>query len=190
MTKTRARALLAAIPLILVLGLTGCSSDGGDNNGVASAGGDSTNSGDDSGGGGNEPLSEDEEHEQMLDYAQCLRDHGVDVEDPAPGEGIQLQLDGGPHQADAALEACKDLLPPAPAGPEEDAGAREDMLDYAQCMRDNGVEQFADPQPGAGINIGPDVVEDPDYEAAEQTCGELFGGGVAPDEGEQLRSMS
>jgi hypothetical protein len=124
----------------------------------------------------------------MLDYAQCLRDHGVNVEDPAPGEGIQLKLEGGRHQADAALEACKDLAPPPPPGGDVDEGEeRQDMLDYAQCMRDNGVEHFADPKPGEGIDIGPSVVEDPDYETAKQACGEIFGG---PDSAEQSRGAS
>lgn len=51
------------------------------------------------------------------------------------------------------------------------------MLAYAQCMRDNGVEQFAEPKPGEGINIGPEVVEDPDFEAAENTCNDVTGFG-------------
>ncbi|MPZ95772.1 MAG: hypothetical protein GEU96_12895 [Propionibacteriales bacterium] len=61
------------------------------------------------------------------------------------------------------------------------------MLEYAKCMRDNDVEKFKDPKPGEGIDIGPEVVEDPDFKAAEETCNEeVFGG--QPDTQTQGRS--
>lgn len=168
MTRARAHSILAAVPLALLLALSaalaGCGSDDRSGDGVASASGESS-----------KPLSEDELHEKLLAYAQCLRDNGLDVEDPAPGEGIQIQVEGDRAQADAAMKACEDLAPPPPSDTEE-ADARENMLKYAKCMRDNGVEKFADPKPGEGINIGPEVAEDPDFKKAEETCDEVFGG--------------
>jgi hypothetical protein len=44
-------------------------------------------------------------------------------------------------------------------------------------MRDNGVEAFEDPKDGAGINIGPEQAEDPDFEAAQEKCNEDVLGG-------------
>ncbi|MPZ73668.1 MAG: hypothetical protein GEU74_10630 [Nitriliruptorales bacterium] len=169
--------MLAALPLALLLALTGCGTSGDGGSGrsgdhVASAGG-STAEGD--GNESGEPLSEDETYEKLLEFAQCLRDKGLAVEDPAPGEGIQVQVEGDPTQADAAMQACDHLAPPPPAG--SDAGEeREDMLAYAQCMRDNGVEKFADPKPGEGISIGPEVLDDPDFSGAEEACDEILGG--------------
>jgi hypothetical protein len=156
-----------------MLALTGCGSDaGGNDRGVASA-----NDGDQGNGGGSDaPPGEDETHERMLAYAQCLRDQGLDVEDPAPGEGIQLQGDGDPSRLDAAVDACEDLSPPPAAGVPDEDEVRENMLEYATCMRDNGVQKFADPKPGEGIDIGPEVTDDPDFAKAEQTCRELLGG--------------
>ncbi|TDD72755.1 hypothetical protein E1262_01995 [Jiangella aurantiaca] len=191
--RTRLRMALTALPLAALLALTGCGSDGGSGDGgdpVASADSstppDSSDegSGDDgSGGNGGEPLSEDELHDRLLEYAQCLRDHGLDVEDPAPGEGIQLQNEGDPSNSDEALAACEDVAPPAPPEGSEDED-REDMLAFAQCMRDNGVEAFEDPKPGEGIGIGPEIVGDPDFEAAEQTCNDQVFGGQPDTQGD------
>lgn len=169
--RTRSRAALAALPLVLMLALAGCGSDaGGYDHGIASANDEDQGNG----GGTHVPRSQDEMHERMLEYAQCLRDQGLDVEDPAPGEGIQLQNEGDPSKPDAAVEACEGLSPP-PADVPDDDEVRENMLEYAACIRDNGVEKFADPKPGEGINIGPEVTDDPDFAKAEQTCRELLG---------------
>lgn len=179
MRRTSTRALIAAIPLTMALLLTACGgeSDDGNDPDVASANGGATDEGDSgSDGETTEPLGEGELHRKLLEYAQCLRDQGLDVEDPEPGEGIQLQNEGGPNEADAALEACEHLAPPAPSGGDE-GEQREDMLDYAQCMRDNGVEKFEDPKPGEGIHAGPETFEDPDFPAAEKKCNEEIMGG-------------
>lgn len=182
--RTRIRSFVAVLPLAVVLALTACGStdedDAGNGDDVASADDSSTPDGDSEGDGNSgepgEALTDEELHDKLLEYAQCLRDQGLDVEDPAPGEGIQIRVEGDPSKSDAALEACEHLSPPPPPG-EDEGEEREDMLAYAQCMRDNGVEKFKDPAPGEGINIGPEVVEDPDFESAEEICNELFFGG-------------
>lgn len=187
----RTRTLLAALPISLLLAVSGCGGgddDAGDTDGVASAddGTQSADSQPDDGDSG-EPLGDEEHHELLLEYAQCLRDNGLDVEDPAPGEGIAIQNEGDPSQADPALAACEHLAPPPPPeaeGDSADEDSREDMLGFAQCMRDNGVEAFEDPQPGEGVHIGPEVAEDPDFESAERTCNEEFFGGQ-PDTQQQ-----
>ncbi|MGH8792557.1 MAG: hypothetical protein ACRDXX_07925 [Stackebrandtia sp.] len=163
--RIRTRAALAALPLALLLALTGCNSDeGGD---AAKDGGES-----------DAPLSEEEIYEANLKYAECLRDNGLDVEDPKPGEGLQVQVEGEEEQeiADAAMKACEEHAPEGGAPSEEEQEEeREEMLEYAKCMRDNGVEDFADPKPGEGINIDEDVAGDPDFEAAEKACEDALG---------------
>jgi hypothetical protein len=53
--------------------------------------------------------------DQMLKLAQCLRQHGVQVADPQPGQGIRIQLKKGDAKAQQAVEAC-DKLVPRPSG--------------------------------------------------------------------------
>jgi hypothetical protein len=163
------RLTLAALPLLLTLTLTGCgtSDDGGD--GVASAGGTSA-----AAAGGGEELGPDE---MGVKFAQCMRENGVDMEDPEPGGGIQLKV--GPETSQEtvqkAMEACREFNPQengsAKPDPEREAAFRE----YAQCMRDNGVEAFPDPEPGSpGVKITGEVGNDPDFQAAQQACQEIL----------------
>jgi hypothetical protein len=160
--------------LLVLLPLTACGSNGDDGGtgGVASANGGNGTSED--AGGSDGKLSDKELHERLLKYAKCLRDNGLDVKDPAPGEGIQVENKGDPHQADAALKACEDVAPPAQSKGDE-AAEREGMLAYAKCMRDNGVEKFADPKQGEGVDIGPEVAQDPDFKQAEEECEDVAG---------------
>jgi hypothetical protein len=161
------RLTLAALPLALLL-LGGCGTeDGGD--GVASAGNGQT-----------EETSASEPsltpHEMGVKFAQCMRENGVDIDDPKPGEGIQMKLEGVDRATvEAAQEACREYSPQQNAGPEQQAEMAERGRQFAQCMRDNGVEAFQDPDPNQpGIRIDRSVAEDPDFEAAQQTCQELL----------------
>jgi hypothetical protein len=172
--RRRLAGVLLALPLVVALALAGCGDSDGDDDGIATAGDEAAEDGD-GGDGGSSPdeLSEEEMYEAQLAYTECMREHGIDMEDPQPGEPLRVQLRGDPEEARAAQEACQDLLPAGgPGGGANDPRAQERMLEFAQCMRDNGVESFPDPQPGGGIQIGPDQAEDPDFEAAQETCRE------------------
>ena len=162
------RLTLAALPLLFALTLTGCGAEDDGGTGVASAGGTSSASPD----GGE--LSRDE---MGVKFAQCMRENGVDMDDPEPGKGIQLKVGPGTSQetVQAALEACREYNPQengsAQPDPEREAAFRE----YAQCMRDNGVEAFPDPEPGSpGVRITGEVGNDPDFQTAQQACQELL----------------
>ena len=49
------------------------------------------------------------------------------------------------------------------------------MREFAQCMRDNGVEEFADPEADqGGMRITPEIAEDPDFEAAQEACQDIL----------------
>jgi hypothetical protein len=169
MRRRLAGVLLA---LSLVVTVAGCGGSDGDDDGIATAGDEGAEPTED-GDSAPEELSEDERYEAQLAYAQCMREHGIDMEDPQPGEPLRIQLRGDPEQARAAQEACQDLLPEGgPGRGGDDPEMQQRMLEFAQCMRDNGVESFPDPQPGGGIQIGPDQAEDPDFEAAQETCRE------------------
>jgi hypothetical protein len=50
--------------------------------------------------------------DRMLKFAQCMREHGVNVPDPRPGQGIQLRVDRGSEaKVRAAQKACQQYAP-------------------------------------------------------------------------------
>ncbi|MDT0309037.1 hypothetical protein RM780_19025, partial [Streptomyces sp. DSM 44917] len=121
------------------------------------------------GGRGGEEL---EPEEMVLEFARCMREQGLDVPDPEPGGGMDLNMDGQDQAVvEAAMEACRHLDPALQPDQTLPPERREAVERYAQCMRDEGVEDFPDPLPNGGIAIDdPAIMEDPDYEAAEETC--------------------
>jgi hypothetical protein len=112
-------------------------------------------------------------------FAQCMREHGVDLPDPKPGEGIQLRVgpDTSRETMNAAMEACREFNPQGNGGP---AGGNpqnaENVRKFAQCMRDNGVESFPDPTDQGGMLVDGSVTQDPDFTAAQQKCQGLISG--------------
>ncbi|HEX3736821.1 MAG TPA: hypothetical protein VHV53_04700 [Solirubrobacterales bacterium] len=101
--------------------------------------------------------------EAQLEFTECMREHGVDVPDPKPGQrGIMLgAVKGGPGGAGKstsginpedpatkeALKACESKLPDlgAEMSPEQEEQFKEAALAFSECMRDHGVD-VPDPQ--------------------------------------------
>ena len=109
-----------------------------------------------------------------LKFAQCMRENGVDMEDPEPGKGVQLRVQGVSQETvQKAMEACREWAPEGANGGKADPKQAEQIRKFAQCMRDNGVEAFPD-QEGAGIRVDKSVAEDPDFEAANDKCSKEF----------------
>ncbi|WP_214324921.1 hypothetical protein [Nonomuraea sediminis] len=157
------RKLIAALPLLLALALTGCSTaEGASPTGPAS---------------GKPSLSRDE---MGVKFAQCMREHGIKMDDPQPGKGIQLKMDGSvpKETVDKAMEACRQYSPMNDQSPADSAKAEERNRKFAECMRQNGVEAFPDPQPGQkGVMISGDVGNDPDFKSAQEKCQGVLSGG-------------
>jgi len=85
----------------------------------------------------------------MLEYAQCMREHGVDMPDPEPGGGgIRINGEGlSREQMQAAEAACQkwmDMAEPADGGRELTEEEKQSFLDMAACMRERGYN-FPDP---------------------------------------------
>lgn len=98
-----------------------------------------------------------------LALAGCIRDQGVDVADPAPGEGI---TESGP-EVEAAASACVAVVGPPPTyqfTPAEDQALHEGYLALAACLRERGYD-VADPAPGEAIAIS--GVSDADFQACQ-----------------------
>ena len=92
-----------------------------------------------------------------MKFAECMRDNGVG-EFPDPDASGELTIDGvlngsslDPSSAAwrNAIAACEDLQPAGFTGDEEvTAEEQETRLEFARCMRDNGVGDFPDPAKG------------------------------------------
>jgi hypothetical protein len=166
MNMSRTLRPLAALATVALIG-AGCSDEPAENGGAANANAD---------------------YEKAVKFSECMRDHGVS-EFPDPDASGQLTVDGVVNGSsidpsapvwEQAMSSCKDLQPPGFTGDEEvSAEEQETRLEFAQCIRDNGVEDFPDPTedsplvdtnriPSAATEEGMTILN-----AAMETCGDL-----------------
>ncbi|CAN5244129.1 hypothetical protein BH20ACT24_BH20ACT24_04060 [soil metagenome] len=109
-------------------------------------------------------------------FAQCMRASGVpDYPDPdpsgRPGAGHDTFNRDDPTFK-AANEKCRDLLPGGGEHDVQGPEAIQGLLKFAQCMRDNGVPDFPDPDADGKF---PEAAErgahaDPKFQAASEKC--------------------
>ena len=125
---------------------------------------------------------EQKAEDAALAYTQCMRDEGIDMPDPEPGErGIRLMgpKGGSPEKMRAADEACRkhlEAIKPPELSEEEQAEFREAALAHAQCMRDHGIDMpdpTIDEDGGVQMRIergsGVDP-ESPKFREAQEAC--------------------
>ncbi len=148
---SRRLVLLVALAMLALIS-TGCSN--------ASAGTDSSDvstnaaiapAGTDGSGGNNSTVN----REQAVKFAECMRKNGVKgfpdpdasgaltIENVANGSG----LDTNSAAFTRAISACKDLEPAGFTGSKRSPEQQKAALKFAQCIRDNGVKDFPDPDP-------------------------------------------
>lgn len=127
-------------------------------------------------------------NQALLDFSACMREQGVDFPDPKPDANGDLQIDPGAFRSidqndlRRGQDACRRELQDVQGVLGVDQTEQNDQfLKVAQCLRDNGLENVKDPQPG---QIGPDALgidpNDPDAQAAIEACQDLIslpGGG-------------
>ncbi|MFE7266799.1 hypothetical protein ACFU9B_32775 [Streptomyces sp. NPDC057592] len=146
-SRTQSRSVVAAclMAAAVVLSATACSGDGG---------GSGSGSGTKSGGSASGTRKTDED--QALEHRKCLREHGLDVAEPKPGEdGRGMTIKGGgksKKEMEKAFKACQDK---SVGGPKEITQAQKDkMLAFARCMRKNGID-MPDPKFEGGMAQAP-----------------------------------
>ncbi len=145
--------LVALLFALSVIGLAACGGGGGSGSGGTGAG----------------------DEEAALESTECLRAHGVEVEDPKPGQKNIAIDPGDDPAAKRALAACNGKL--GDAGQElssaEGEKFREGALELARCMRDHGIE-MGDPEflgPGKfHLDIEGIDTTSPAFEAAREAC--------------------
>jgi hypothetical protein len=176
-------ALAATGIAALVLGLGACSQDDTSSPEVASLEEESSGSTAPDSSDGSAAADPGDPQEAALDFAKCMREHGIDMPDPQFDSGggrgaVTIGVAGDPDDTDfqAAQEECGGLLGEmagsfTPPDPEEQARFEEAMLDYAACMREHGVD-FPDPQMNGGlVRIGEGIdPDDPAFTEADEAC--------------------
>ena len=154
---------MVALGLVLcaALVLAAC---GGSSGGGSSASGGGANS------GGGESAADEEE--TQLEFAECLRAQGIEVEDPKPGESLVVGDDGDPA-AKKAIANCDHRLGIAgqELSPEEAEEFKEGWLAFAKCVREHGLD-MADPtfQGNGKVLLDRSATASPAFESAREAC--------------------
>ena len=126
------------------------------------------------------------QHEKAVKFAECMRNNGVSAFPDPPASG-ELTIDGiangsslDPNSAafTQAISACRDLEPAGFMGQTATPQQMEARLKFAQCMRENGVDDFPDPTANGPLIdttripslAGKDPRSDPALQAAMHAC--------------------
>ena len=132
---------------------------------------------------------QDEGEAAAIAYAECMREHGFDWPDPVLTEqGWDIRtpegIDPDSNEFEVAQEECdrvyRAALPDVDVSPEDRArleNEMEQMLVFAACMRDQGID-FPDPQfeeDGISGPAGPMDGDWDSFEKARTTCEEETG---------------
>jgi hypothetical protein len=191
--RSRPRSVLVVLGLGLALAL-GAAACGGspEGNGVATLGGDRAGDGQTGGGSG---TADKDPQEAALEFAKCMREHGVDMPDPEVDSQGRMRITVGgpggegdrpdPKKLEAAQQACGHLMRGGGDGPGRlDPKAQDAMLAFARCMREHGID-MPDPT-GDGLIFDSRRGQGPDprsakFKEAERACdhhlADLRGGG-------------
>ncbi|MEU8593965.1 hypothetical protein AB0D07_09615 [Streptomyces globisporus] len=159
-SRARGRSLAAACALAAALALTAtaCSGDGGGTKG-----------------GGSASDSKKTKEDQALEHRKCLREQGLDIPEPKPGEnGMGVTIDGGSmgkEKMEKAFKACEDKA--VGGEPKEMTQAEKDKaVAYARCMRQNGFD-MPDPKFDGGAMQAAPALKSKDmkkFEKANKAC--------------------
>ncbi len=124
--------------------------------------------------------------EAALEFTACLRDAGIEVPDVQFGPNGQPLLDPGSLQGldvgstefQSAFAGCLPIIQNAGVlerelDPEQEALVQDRLQEFAQCMRDNGVPDFPDPDPSSSISFPLSAFADfqsEDFQSALEVC--------------------
>jgi len=129
-----------------------------------------------------QPLSDEE---ALIEFAACMRDQGMDFPDPVVDASGFPRFDfEDPESIDQdamfeAGEACRDLIEGVVLGlvDFDSSEFNDTFLEYATCMRDQGIENIPDSIDIASIMQDGELpfdAEDPDFIAADEQCRDIF----------------
>ncbi|HEY2542770.1 MAG TPA: hypothetical protein VGH92_06915 [Gaiellaceae bacterium] len=117
---------------------------------VAGCGSTAAGTGSSGGGSSSVPTTRD----KAVKFAECMRTNGVRAfPDPDASDALTIDaLNGSSVDPSSpvfkqALSACKDLEPAGFTGLKRSPALQKVALEFAQCIRENGVPDFPDPAP-------------------------------------------
>ncbi|MFI6299174.1 hypothetical protein ACIBEJ_46815 [Nonomuraea sp. NPDC050790] len=112
----------------------------------------------------------------QLKFAQCMRENGVDMDDPAEDGRIVMKAKPGTDRAkmEKAQQACQKHLKGVmgDGGQSMDPARRDQMVKFAQCMRENGVD-VPDPTANGGIMMTGGPGDEEKMKKAQESCKEF-----------------
>lgn len=136
-----------------------------------------------SSGGDASTAAGDSDEETRLAFEDCLRAEGIDISTSSDGRvAIRATAAGdesaGMSSTDRAMESCRRKTGWAPRPPSEaqQQEMRERGLEFAQCMREHGVD-VPDPAVDGRMMMRVEEGESATVRRAQEACGELMGGG-------------
>ncbi|MFC6021579.1 hypothetical protein ACFP2T_36095 [Plantactinospora solaniradicis] len=169
--RVRLGAIGAAMLAVLAFGAAGCGGDGDEpSKTVASApaaeGGPTASAAAD---GRGDPTA----------YAQCMRTNGIpNFPDPADGRAqLPREIDPNSPTFRDAHEKCKQYAgnTQGGGGPQQDTWPVAEKLKYAQCMRQNGLPGFPDPDESGRMEFDPTKIDPKStaFKNAEKACADF-----------------
>jgi hypothetical protein len=126
--------------------------------------------------------------QRMVDFARCMRAHGIAMADPfhRPGHsGLSIDLPQRGPATTAAYKTCGHFLQPLIEAKQSGAPAitetvRVGLIHYAQCMRNHGIPML-DPTSRGSLDLGnvPGISngvsrDSPQFRSADRNCSHLL----------------
>jgi hypothetical protein len=118
--------------------------------------------------------------ERGRQFAKCMRENGVDMEDPGPEGRVRIQIGKDLDEAtvEKAMKACEHLSPMGDRAREMSPEDQERARQFAKCMRENGVD-MPDPEfNGGAVRMRPPSGRNPDdpaFRKAMEACRDKLG---------------
>jgi hypothetical protein len=144
-------------------------------------------------GSSSNPSTTDGQSGSLVQFAACMRSHGV-PNFPDPGSSGFALVPAGVNSAapafKAASSACSRLVPQLHPPQQASAQASEQLLKFAQCLRSHGLSALPDPTPtkpsshsgysavihrgGAYLAVPAALLSSPAYKQATAACRSLL----------------
>jgi hypothetical protein len=192
----RTGTITTLLATLAVAGLLGACSDGGSGSGSEGSGSGSGSEGS----GAEGAAGSDGAGQELYDWVDCMRGEGLDqIPDPVrdadgnlviAGDGFDLgpptggpqEAKFGPYSSDemaAASETCglPPMMAPGVISDEVLQEQQDNLLAFAECLRENGLDDFPDPDFSDMASPFPGVDdEDPVVANAQEICEPVLAG--------------